>query len=112
VAVALTPTETVTVFRLSGDISVADMEGVLRGLTDVVLRNRNRVVLNFHKVTHVSLNGISKLTERNQRLRALGGEIKLVGLAPYVANLFKLVGAFSHFDIVRSEDEALARFES
>jgi hypothetical protein len=33
-------------------------------------------------------------------------------LIPYVANLFKLVGAFSYFEILSNEDEAVYRFES
>jgi len=112
VAVSLKPNETITVLRLSGDISVTDMDALLRQMTDLVLGNRNKVVLNFRQVKHVSLNAISKLAERNRRFKALGGEIKLVGLIPYVANLFKLVGAYSNFDVVMDEEEAVARFDS
>lgn len=111
-SVAISPNETVTVLRLSGDVSLGDMDGILSVLTDMVLHNKNKVILNFQKVSHVSLGAISKLTERNQRFRALGGEIKIVGLIPYVVNLFKLVGAFSNFDIAFNEEEAVARFES
>lgn len=107
-----TPTETVTVLRLAGDISPAEMDSLLQVLTDLVLENKNKVVLNFRQVKHVSLNAISKLVERNQRFRALGGELKLVGLIPYVGNLFKLVGAYSHFDVAADEDDAVARFDS
>jgi anti-sigma B factor antagonist len=107
-----TPTETVTVLRLAGDISPTEMDALLQVLTDLVLENKNKVVLNFRQVKHVSLNAISKLVERNQRFRALGGELKLVGLIPYVGNLFKLVGAYSHFDVVNDEDDAVARFDS
>jgi anti-anti-sigma regulatory factor len=70
------------------------------------------VVLNFRRVRHVSLNAIALLADRNRRFRDMGGEIKLASLIPYVANLFKLVGAFSVFDVVSDEDEAAARFES
>ena len=111
-AITLNPTETVTVLRLSGDISVSDMNALVQVLTDLVLDNKNKVVLNFRQVKHVSLNAISMLVERNLRFRALGGELKLVGLIPYVGNLFKLVGAFSQFDVVSDEDEAVARFDS
>jgi anti-sigma B factor antagonist len=107
-----TTTETATVLRLAGDISLSDMEALLRLLTDLILENKSKVILNFRQVKHVSLDAISKLAERNQRFKALGGEIKLVGLIPYVANLFKLVGAFSRFDVVADEEEAVARFES
>jgi anti-sigma B factor antagonist len=111
-AVALEqPQETVTVLRLAGDLSLQDMEGLLRVLTDMSIKGKTKVILNFRQVSHVALGGISKLTERHLRLRGMGGEIKLVGLAPYVANLFKLVGAFGYFDVVSNEDLAVARFE-
>jgi len=104
--------ETVTVLRLAGDMSLAEMDSLLRVLTDLVLANKKKVVLNFRRVTHVSLNGIAHLAEKSRRFKALNGEIKIVCLVPYVANLFKLVGAFSNFDVVSSEEEAIARFES
>jgi anti-anti-sigma regulatory factor len=88
------------------------MDDLLQTLTDLVLENKNKVVLNFRQVKHVSLNAISKLAERSVRFKGLGGEIKLSCLIPYVANLFKLVGAYSCFDVVPDEEEAVARFES
>ena len=111
-SVALSPRETVTVLRLSGDISLDDMDSLLTAMTDLILQNQNKVVLNFRQVTHVSLNAISRLAERNLRFRALGGDIKLVELIPYVSNLFKLTGAFSRFDILSNEEQAVARFDS
>ena len=107
-----TGTETVTVLRLAGDISPSDMDEVIRELTELALSNHNKVILNFRQVKHVSLGAISKLAERSLRFRGLGGDVKLVGLIPYVANLFKLVGAFSHFDIAADEEEAVSRFRN
>jgi anti-sigma B factor antagonist len=104
--------ETITVLRLSGDISVTDMDALIGRMTELVLENKNKVILNFRQVKHVSLDAISALAERNQRFRGLGGEIKLAGLIPYVANLFKLVGAYSNFDVTTDEEEAAARFDS
>jgi len=88
------------------------MDELLQTLTGLILDNKNKVVLNFRWVKHVSLNAISKLAERNVRFKALDGEIKLSSLIPYVANLFKLVGAYSCFDVLPDEEEAVARFES
>ncbi len=111
-AVALEPEETVTVLRLAGDLSLQDMDGLIRVLSDLSIKGKTKVILNFRQVNHVALDGISKLTEKHFRLRGLGGEIKLVAVAPYVANLFKLVGAFGYFDMVSNEDLAVARFEN
>ena len=111
-AIALNNTETVTVLRLAGDIGNSEMDALLSVMNDMVLQNRSEVVLNFGHVNHISLNAISVLAGRKQRFQALGGDIKIVGLIPYVANLFKLVGAFSYFDVLSSEEEAVLRFES
>ena len=111
-AIALNNTETVTVLRLAGDIGNIEMGSLLGAINEMVLQQKNQVVLNFSHVNHISLNAISKLAERKQRLEAYGGDIKIVGLSPYVANLFKLVGAFSYFEILSNEDEAVSRFES
>jgi anti-sigma B factor antagonist len=111
-AIALNNTETVTVLRLAGDIGNNEMDDLMQVIHEMVLQQKNQVVLNFSHVNHISLNAISMLAERKQRLVAFGGDIKIVGLIPYVANLFKLVGAFSYFEILSSEDEAVYRFES
>ncbi len=73
-AVALSPEETVTVLRLSGDLSLRDMEGLSSVLTELSVKGKVRVILNFRQVNHVALSGISKLAERNFRLRSLGGK--------------------------------------
>ena len=111
-AIALNNTETVTVLRLAGDIGNTEMGDLLGVMNEMVLQSKIQVVLNFSHVNHISLNAISALAGRKQRFQDLGGDIKIVGLIPYVANLFKLVGAFSYFEILSSEDEAVYRFES
>lgn len=111
-ATLTTPTTpTVAVLRLQGELGPSEMDSLTRLLTDMLVEGRHQVVLNFKQVTHVSLGGIAKLAQRNQRFSSLGGEIKLVGLTPYVTNLFTLVGALSQFDASTSEEEAIARFE-
>jgi len=108
---ASTETGTVTVIHLAGELSLTEVDSLLRVLGDLLLENRKQVVLNLKRVTHFSLGGIPKLAEKNRRFQSLDGEIKLVGVAPYVANLFKLVGALSYFDVTSDEEEAVARFE-
>jgi anti-anti-sigma factor len=105
-------TPTVSVIRLSGELGASEMESLARALTSLLAENRRRIVLNFRNVRHVSLGGIARLAERNLRFKALGGEVKLSGVTPYVVNLFNLVGAYSSFDISASEEEAVARFEN
>jgi len=105
-------TASVSVIRLSGELGASEMESLARALTSLLAENRRRIVLNFRNVRHVSLGGIARLAERNLRFKALGGEVKLSGVTPYVVNLFNLVGAYSSFDISATEEEAVTRFEN
>lgn len=111
-AVVLNPNETVVVFRLNGDVDNLDVEALLKQFNHLLLENQNKVILDLKKVNHISLGGIAHLADRSLRFQNFGGEIKLIGLSPYVANLFKLVGAYSYFDILSDEEEAMARFGS
>ena len=70
-----TSTETVTVLRLAGDIGMSDMDALLSSMTDLVLENKNKVVLNFRQVKHVSLNAISKLANGINALKPWAGKL-------------------------------------
>lgn len=99
-----------TVLQLAGEIGSAEVDSLVRTLNDLLIEDKTRVVLDFREVRHITLHGVGRLAERARRFRALGGEIKVSGLSPYVANLFKLVGAYSQFDACATEKEALERF--
>ena len=45
-----------------------------------------------------------------QVLREYGGDLKLVGLSPYLRHIFDLAGASPQFDFCRTEEEASDRF--
>jgi len=68
------------------------------------------VVLNLENVSHVHLAGLPVLSERAQRLREYGGDLKLVGLSPYLRHIFDLSGSSPQFDFCKSEEEASIRF--
>ncbi len=107
-----TESSTVSVIRLSGELGAGEMDSLARALTSLLAENRRRIVLNFKGVRYVSLGGIARLADRNHRFRSLGGDIKLSCVTPYVSNLFNLVGAFTSFDILPTEEEAVDRFEN
>lgn len=102
---------TVTVLRLRGDLDAAQVRSLVRTLNDLVLEGKGKIILNFQEVDHVNLSGIGELAQKIERLQALGAQIVFTDVSPYVANLFKLVGAYAAFCICEKEEEALARFD-
>lgn len=111
-AATLAPPSPVSVIRLTGELNMTQVDSLVRALTSLLVDDRRRVILDFRGVTHVSLGGIAKLTERNLRFKSVGGEVKISSPTPYVVNLFNLVGAYTSFDITATEEEAVARFEN
>src|SRR5690242_17054664 len=69
------PEETVDVIRLHGDLNQAEVNDLLMVLTGCLVEGRHKVVLNFRDVSHISLDGVSRLAERQQIYAALRGEI-------------------------------------
>jgi anti-anti-sigma factor len=108
----LAPAPSVSVIRLNGEMRDVEVDSLSRALSRLLTEGHRRVVLNFHGVTHVSLGGIAKLTERNLRFKSVGGEVKISSPTSYVMNLFNLVGANTSFDITATEEEAVVRFEN
>lgn len=103
--------KTVTVLRLRGDLDAVQVRSLVRTLNDLVLEGKEKIILHFQEVDHVNLSGIGELARRIERLQALGAQIVFTNVSPYVANLFKWVGAYAVFYICEKEEEALIRFD-
>lgn len=100
----------VQVLRLRGELNLEDMLKIKQLLGEYLKGGLVHVILNLENVTHVHLSGLPVLVERAQRLREYGGDMKLVGLSPYLSHILDLAGVTSHFDFCRSEEEASVRF--
>ena len=70
-----------------------------------------RYVLDFTDVSHLDYRGVRPLVERAQRIRELGGDLKLAGLSPYLAAIFRVAGAHTAFQCFKDPLEAGAAFD-
>jgi len=100
----------IQVLRLRGELNLEDMLKIKTLVAEYLKAGLVHVVLNLENVSHVHLAGLPVLSERAQRLREYGGDLKLVGLSPYLKHIFDLAGASPAFDFCRSEEEASERF--
>lgn len=100
----------IQVLRLRGELNLEDALKIKALLGEYLKAGSVHVILNLENVSHIHLAGLPVLGERAQRLKAYGGDLKLVGASPYLRHIFDLAGASQQFEFCRSEEEAGARF--
>lgn len=107
-------------FRSHNAIQVLDLKGELDAHTASELEaafqkcqqdGRPRVVVNGANLQYISSAGLGVFMAYIEEMREQDGDIKIAALQPKVFNVFDLLGFPMLFDIVESEDEAIARFE-
>lgn len=102
----------VTVVRLTGDLTHRELSRLEQTLRELMRQNRFRIVMNLRHVRHLDYSGLPPLFHRAERLRACNGDLRLVGLSPYLKSLFSFSGLGEAFRVYNSEREARLSFGS
>ena len=108
-------------FRSNGEIQVLSLKGELDAHTASELEaaiqkcqedQRYQIIVNGSNLQYISSAGLGVFMAYIEELREQGGDIKIAALQPKVYNVFDLLGFPMLFDIVETEEEALALFEN
>lgn len=100
----------VTFLELEGHIdsrSAADFE---KGLLPILDLPRPRVLLDFSRVEYIASAGIRVLLGALKTAKARGGEIRCVGIARSLKEIFDIVGLTAHLGIFPARAAALQNF--
>ena len=101
----------VTVLKLVGDILLDDGDLVFRArVHDLMAKDRTRLVVDFADVTHVDSAGVGMLLVKQQALRKMGGDIRLVHLSPRYQRLLTTMRVLPLFRVFDDEATAVASF--
>ena len=100
-------TGAVTVLRLQGDIDEMGVDALRTSLYECISDGRFKLVLNLSGIRFISYMGVGVLVERLRKVRALNGDLKLVGINLYTQRLFRMVGVSALFDAYDSETQAI-----
>lgn len=71
---------------------------------------RNRLIVNCEKLGYISSAGLGVFMTFIEEVRDAGGDIKICGVIPKVAQVFEILGFNSLFDIVADVPQAVAKF--
>jgi anti-sigma B factor antagonist len=105
-------TGAVSVLCLNGDLDEGGVGELQTALYECFTQERLNLVLNLAEVRFISYLGVGVLVERLRKVRALGGDIKIVGMNLYAERLFRMVGVGSLFETFDSEAQAIGVFQA
>ena len=103
---------TVDVLELVGELdahTASHLEDSLKSLIDL---ERFNIVVNCSELAYISSAGLGVFMAYIEDVRSLQGDIKLTNMSPKVYNVFDLLGFPTLYDIVDTEEEAIAMFTS
>ncbi len=108
-------------FRQAGPVQVLDLKGELDAHTapelDAAIHKCQEeavyhILVNGENLHYISSAGLGVFMAYIEDVREEGGDIKIAALQPKVYNVFDLLGFPVLFDIVETEEEALAHFDT
>jgi anti-sigma B factor antagonist len=95
---------------LEGEIGQDEWSDVSAQLFRYANRRVRNVVIDFTDVSHLDYRVVRPLMARADSFRAVGGDVKLSGLSPYLAAIFRSAGAHDAFDSYQTAAQATASF--
>ncbi|MFP2909483.1 STAS domain-containing protein [Pyxidicoccus sp. 3LFB2] len=107
---AAVATGRVETLMLEGELSEQDLLQLCDELTQKLHRGMRQVVLDFGDVGHLNYRGVKPLMARAEAFRRAGGDLKLSGLSPYLAAIFRAAGAHDAFEVYPHMNDARAAF--
>ena len=103
----------VTILALTGKLTLGEGERLLHDKISSVVRDGPRqLLLDLSEVPYVDSAGLGELVRTYTAVNRNGGQLKLMGLAKRIKDLFVLTKLLTVFEIFETEQEALDSFSS
>lgn len=98
------------VIYLNGFLDAHTAPELEKEISTIISQGQNRIVVNFRDLEYISSAGLGVFMVFIEEVRAQEGDIKLAAMKPKVFTVFDLLGFPMLFDIMETEEEALAKF--
>jgi len=109
-----------TSIKEKGDVSIINLKGYLDAHTAPILesnfvelidKDRYQIVVDFKDLAYISSAGLGVFMAFIEKVRENKGDIKLAGMNEKVYNIFDLLGFPLLYEIFKSEDEAIKKYQ-
>ncbi len=101
----------ITILQPKGKITIGSGDIALRDSVIEALESGARdLLINLTDVSTIDSSGIGDLVAAYTTVTNRGGKLKLVGLPPKVSDILQITQLVTVFEVMDTEDEALATF--
>lgn len=95
---------------LDGELNINTSPDLRKAFDTIVHNNEKKVLIDFSNVPYIDSSGLATLIEMLQRLRKIGGTMKLANMSQKVKNVFEITKLVKLFEIADTRDAALNNF--
>lgn len=100
----------IIVCRVEGEIDINSSPDFKKAFDKLISGKTPRIVINLSKVTYVDSSGLATLVEIFKNMKSYGGKMRLASLSPKIRSLFEITKLEKLFEIMASEEDAMATF--
>ncbi len=94
--------------RIEGEIDISCSPDIKKTFDKLVSQKTPKIVIELSKVTYVDSSGLATLVGILKNMRSYGGKMRLAGMSPKIKSLFEITKLDKLFEIMASEEEAIA----
>ena len=99
----------VIVLALSGSMTMGNqLQQLESSIQELTKNNQNRIVLDMSKITYLDSSAIGMMVGCHGSLRTSGGQLRLAGVTPRVAAVFKMTGVDKVLSLDPTRDDSVA----
>ena len=96
------------VCHVDGDIDINCSPDLKKVFDKLISQKAPKIVIELSKVTYIDSSGLATLVGILKNMRSYGGKMRLAGMSPKVKSLFEITKLDKLFEIMASEEEAIA----
>jgi len=101
----------VDIIALVGRLDAYSANDVEKKLNSLIDAGQVRLVINLEKLEYISSSGLRVFLAALKKAKKLQGDIKLVGLKPFIKEVFDIAGFTSLFNLYESEGVAIDSYK-
>lgn len=100
----------VAVCVLEGEVNINTSPELRKAFDGIIKANEKKVLVDFSGVSYIDSSGLATLIEMFQRLKKIGGSLRLSNMSGKVKNIFEITKLFKLFEIFDTRQDALTGF--
>jgi len=107
---AIIEKENVSVINLKGYLDAHTAPALEDNFTKLIDNKKFKIVVNFEELAYISSAGLGVFMAYIEKIRENKGDIKLTTMSEKVYNIFDLLGFPLLYEIFKTEEEAINKF--